>query len=119
MTSARRWEMNTTPRPLDFRSLTTSNRRAVSEAVRLLVGSSIMTSLASRASARAISTICRWPMDKDSTTASGLTFNPTRANNSAARFRMVCRSSHHPARQGSRPRKTFSATVRFSQRFSS
>ena len=118
-TSASRWEINTTASPRFFRSRTTSNSLPVSVLVRLLVGSSMITSLASRAMARAISTICRCPMERDSTSSSGGTFNPTRSNKIDACSLIAPRSNQQPPHRGSRPRKMFSATLRFPHKFSS
>ena len=117
MTSAISWtslslcEMNTRDRPPARRSRMIRNSSSVSPGVSTEVGSSRMSTLASRSSALTISTRCWTPTGRSSTSASGLTCSPYCSDSSRTSRRVRRRSIRPSARVRSMPRVTFSATV--------
>jgi len=82
------------------------------------VGSSKAMMRAFLMSALAISTICRWAMDRRRVLVEGETSSPRRRSWSPARA-SIARRFRIPARFGNIPRSTFSATVISGTRFSS
>jgi len=83
---------------------------SVSCGVSTAVGSSRMSTLASRDSALMISTRCWTPTGRSSTIASGSTSKPKRSEISVTRARALRTSRRLAPLRGSFPRATFSAT---------
>ena len=114
--------MKMTETPSAFSRAMILSSRSVSDAVRLEVGSSMMTRRALSDSALAISTSCICASDSEATGVSGAK-SPRRAASAAARpsgsIRRSSISRNGPPFSGSRPMKMFAAAVRFSNRFSS
>ena len=104
--------------PLRFRSRITSKRLRTSRSVRLLVGSSKASTLASSISALAISSICRWAMERLRTLAAGSMCSPSRSSAAAAARRTALRSTK-PSLAGRWPSMRFSSTLMSGTRFSS
>ncbi len=104
--------MNSSAQPCSRSALTTENSRAVSCAVSAAVGSSMISTFASREMALAISTTCWSAMDRPRAGRRGSRVTPSRANSSAARACIVLRSIRPSAARGCRPMKMFSATDR-------
>ncbi len=94
------------------------NNSATSSASRLDVGSSSTSTRTSTATARAIATSCCTARGWLDNTESGSMLRPMRCSSSLARAR-VARVSIAPRVRGSRPRRMFSATVKFGQRLTS
>ena len=96
-------------------------RSSVSLAERLEVGSSMMRSLALVETALQISTICWWPMPSLPTFIRGSKRRPRSSSSRAAASTMAATSvTMVPCTSLiSRPRKMFSATVRWGMRFNS
>ncbi|CAM5470810.1 hypothetical protein SGRIM128S_03458 [Streptomyces griseomycini] len=114
-----RWcVMNTMPTPSSRSLRTMANSFSTSSEVSTAVGSSMISTRASRLRALAISTICRRAMPSSRTRARGGTLTPTRSRRTAASASIVFRSII-PKRRGCRPRKMFSATVRSGTRLNS
>ncbi len=114
-----RWcVMKTIPTPSSRRVRTIAKSFSTSSEVRTAVGSSMISTRASRLSALAISTICRRAMPSSRTRARGDTFTPTRFSRTSASASIRLRSII-PKRRGCRPRKMFSATVRSGTRLNS
>ena len=110
--------MTLTPEAL--RSAMTLSSRAVSDSVRLEVGSSMMTTRLSSDSALAISSNCCCASDSRTTGVSGPKSAPSRRSSGAASAAIRLRStSRNGPFTGSRPMKTFAAASRLSKRFSS
>ena len=120
-TSFRRCEMKITATPLALSSAITFRRRAVSEAVRLDVGSSMMTMRASSDSALMISTSWRWASERSATGVSASKSQPSRRSSGATFALIAVRSIsfNGPPKTGSRPIITLAATSRLSKRLSS
>ena len=98
-TSFRRCEMKITATPPALSSAITFRRRAVSVAVRLEVGSSMMTMRASSDSALMISTSWRWASDRSATGCIGLEVARRAARSSG----VTCRLERRPVDQLQRP----------------
>ena len=97
--------------PSEVRRRMTSNSSATSFGVSDEVGSSMTTTRASCASARAISTICCWLTGSEPVRAAGSTSKPMRLNSAAESARIFCQSIEPPRPVGWPSRKMFSATV--------
>jgi hypothetical protein len=100
--------MNTMPSPCARRSRNTANRRSVSSASRLEVGSSRISTRHVASSARAIAASCCVAIEHAPSVRSTSTSTRRRARADAARRRAAPRSTN-PKRVGSRPSVTFSA----------
>src|SRR6266511_427689 len=110
-TSFSLWVMNSTEWPDFWSDRMIENRSSVSCGVSTAVGSSRISSRASRSSALMISTRCWTPTGRSSTIASGSTTRPKRCESSRTSRLAVARSSIPARRVGSIPRTAFSATV--------
>src|SRR6266545_1129478 len=110
-TSFSLWVMNSTEWPDFWSDRMIENRSSVSCGVSTAVGSSRISSRASRSSALMISTRCWTPTGRSSTIASGSTTRPKRCESSRTSRLAVARSSIPARRIGSIPRTAFSATV--------
>ena len=113
--------MKITATPPALSSAITFRSRAVSVAVRLEVGSSMMTMRASSDSALMISTSWRWASDRSATGVSASKSQPSRRS-SGATFGLIAARSisfNGPPKTGSRPIITLAATSRLSKRLSS
>ena len=104
-------EMKTMARPLSRSSRMIRNRSSVSPGVSTAVGSSRISTWASRTSALRISTRCWTPTGRSSVSASGSTRSPYRSDSSRTLRRIRRRSSSPSGRVCSSPSVTFSATV--------
>ena len=120
-TSFRRCEMKITATPPALSSAITFRSRAVSEAVRLEVGSSMMTMRASSDSALTISTSWRWASDRSATGVSASKSRRAAAAAASPSASIAARSIsfNGPPKTGSRPIMTLAATSRLSKRLSS
>ena len=99
-------EMNTIDLPPSRSSRMIRNRSSVSCGVSTAVGSSRISTLASRSSALMISTRCWTPTGRSSTTASGSTWRPYRSESSSTSRRARRRSSRpRPAGARSSPER--------------
>ncbi len=116
--SSRWWVMKTIPTPSSRSDRTMAKSFSTSSEVSTAVGSSMMSTRASRLSALAISTIWSRAMPSSRTRARGGTSTPTRSSSVAASASIRLRSII-PNRRGCRPRKMFSATVRSGTRLNS
>ena len=116
--SSNRWEMYTMPTPRAFKSAMMPNSASISLSVSDEVGSSKIITLEFWLTHLAISTICCCATLRVLSTALGSRSTPRRFSTSPAsenkRFH-----ARMPPLFGSRPRKIFSATVRYGTRFSS
>ena len=111
-TSRSLWVMKTIDAPAALSCRMISMSSSVSCGVSTAVGSSKTSTFASRDSALMISTRCCTPTGRSSTSASGSTWKPNRAEISRTRSRAAFRSSRPPAFVDSWPSMTFSATVK-------
>ncbi len=111
-TSRSLWVMKmiATPESLSWRMMSISS--SVSWGVRTAVGSSKMSTLASRERALMISTRCCTPTGRSSTIASGGTWKPKRSEISSTRARAASRSREPAKPVLSLPSMTFSATLK-------
>ena len=97
-----------------------ANSRCASWSVREDVGSSMITTRASPASARAMATSCRLAVESSRTGAPTSSSTPSCSKRSRACARIAAQSSPRQARRGrGRPTKRFSATVSSGNRSSS
>ena len=110
--SSSRCETNSTAEPRSCRVRTTPNRRSTSGRDSAAVGSSMISTRASKLSALAISTICWSAIDSPRTGRSGSRATPRRSSNSCTCLSIARRSIRRPAPSGCRPMTTFSATGR-------
>ena len=111
LTSRSLWEMKTIAVPLSRSRRMMSSSSSVSWGVSTAVGSSRISTRASRTRALMISTRCCTPTGRSSTTASGSTWKPYSSEISRILRRVASRSRRPAARVCSSPRATFSATV--------
>src|SRR4051794_8524774 len=111
-TSSRRCEMKRMPAPRSCSVRTTPNRRATSGPLRAAVGSSMISTRASKLRALAISTTCWSAIDRPRTGRSASRRTPRRCRSSAACRCMALRSMRRSAPSGWRPIAMFSATLR-------
>ena len=110
--SCMRWEMNRSARPSSRKRFKTTNTLATSAAVKAEVASSRMRTRGLRASALAISTICRRDSGRSLTSAIGwISGAPARSSASSAR-RRCARRSIIPKRRGGLEIAMLSATER-------
>src|SRR5215207_5113687 len=91
-TSSRRWEMKRIAAPSSRSALTTVNSRSTSGPERAAVGSSMISTRASKLSALAISTICWSAIDRPLTGCSGSSRTPRRSSSAWTRLCISPRS---------------------------
>src|SRR4051795_6030186 len=111
-TSSRRWEMNSTDAACSWSARTTVNSRSTSGPERAAVGSSMISTRASRLSALAISTICWSAIERPRTGRSGSRRTPRRSSRPLTWLCIAPRSMRLRPFSGWKPMTTFSATLR-------
>ncbi len=111
-TSSNRCEMKMRPRPSSRRLRAIANRRSTSTPDSAAVGSSMMSSVASRETALAISMTCWSAIDRPSAGRSGSIVTPRRVKRRSTSWRMALRSIRPNRPTGWRPMKMFSVTER-------
>ena len=118
-TSSKRWEMNTSARPSSRSRRATVKSRSTSTPLSAAVGSSMISTRASREMAFAISMICWSAMDRPSAGRRGSMLTPRPVNSRSASSYMAARSIRRPRPNGWRPMKMFSVTDRSGKRVGS
>src|SRR3954468_9503119 len=111
-TSSRRWGMNSTAAPCSCSARTTVNSRSTSGPESAAVGSSMISTRASRLRALAISTICWSAIERPRTGRSGSRRTPRRSSRPLTWPCMAPRSMRLRPFSGWKPMTTFSATLR-------
>ncbi len=110
------WLTNSTEMPAALSAVTRSNSRSTSWWVSAVVGSSMISSFASDASARAMATSCRPATGSRPTSRPSGSGVPSRAQASSAICRIRRGDTVRRMRASSGGRARFSATVRFGNR---
>ena len=104
--------MKTSARPSSRRLRATAKSRSTSTPLSAAVGSSMISSRASREMALAISTICWSAIERPSAGRRGSMCTPSRANSDSASAYMRGPVDASPGPSGWRPMKMFSVTER-------